>query len=119
MGVFKRTREHKDGTKVAYWYIRFALNGKIKWESVGEVGEVTKTVAQARFAEVKKNIRLGQHEMLVTDIPVFSDFAKNYFAYVRDVKKNRLIKRTKHALDHFKGFYGGKRLSEITYTTGR
>ncbi len=37
--VFKRTRVHKDDRKVTYWYIAYSINGKRKWEAVGEVGQ--------------------------------------------------------------------------------
>jgi hypothetical protein len=37
MGVFKRWIKSKDGSKAAYWYIRYTVKGKEKWESVGKV----------------------------------------------------------------------------------
>ncbi len=60
MGVYKRWRESKDGSKTAYWYIRYWVNNEEKKESIGKVGEVTKAVAQRRLDEVKRQIRLGQ-----------------------------------------------------------
>ncbi len=44
MGVFKRLRKSKDGSTAAFWYIRYSVNGEMKWESVGKLGVVTKTV---------------------------------------------------------------------------
>ena len=38
MGAFKRWIKSQDGVKTAYWYIRFMVNGKEKWESIGKVG---------------------------------------------------------------------------------
>lgn len=51
MGVFKRWVSSKDGTKTPYWYIRYTVNGKDKWEGVGKAGQITKTVAQQRLEE--------------------------------------------------------------------
>jgi len=50
MRVFKRWASSKKG-KTAYWYIRYTVNKKQKWESIGKVGEVTKTVAEGILAE--------------------------------------------------------------------
>ena len=47
MGVFKRTRVTKDGVSNQYWYIRYRVNGKDKYESVGRIPLVTKTQARA------------------------------------------------------------------------
>ncbi len=60
MGVFKRWRRYSNGSKVQYWYIRYAINGKIKWEAVGKAGVVTKDVALRRLAKRKQQIQLGQ-----------------------------------------------------------
>ena len=49
MGVFKRWVESKDGFKTPYWYFRYAVNGKERWESVGKAGVVTKTVTQSKL----------------------------------------------------------------------
>ena len=42
MGVFKRSRTNKLGKKVDFWYMRYSLNGKMKWEQVGKVGVESK-----------------------------------------------------------------------------
>ncbi len=55
MGVLKRSVKHKDGTKSTYWYIRYTVNGRDKWESVGKVGEVTKAVAQRALGDCYKD----------------------------------------------------------------
>lgn len=44
--VFKRSRVRKDGRESDYWYIVYSINGKRKWEAVGEVASMTKTVAK-------------------------------------------------------------------------
>ena len=113
MGVFKRKVKSKKGT-TEYWYIRFAVNGKETWESIGKVGIVTKAVAQAVLNERKKQIRLGQHEEIGKTIPTLDEFAENYISYVRDVKQNRAWKRDVLSLSHLKKFMGNKKLSGIS-----
>ena len=56
MGVFKRTRKKVGGSEVEFYYIRYALNGKMKWESVGEVGKVTKTMARAFWRKERNRL---------------------------------------------------------------
>ncbi|HEX3034708.1 MAG TPA: tyrosine-type recombinase/integrase [Thermodesulfobacteriota bacterium] len=114
MGVFKRWRESQDGSKTAYWYIRYWINGEEKKESIGKVGIVTKTVAQAKLEERKRQIRLGQLDMIGAKIPTLNEFAEEYIKHVRDVVKKRSWKRDELCLRHLKGFFGDKKLSEIT-----
>ena len=75
MGVFKRWIKTKDTSKTAYWYIRYMLNDKEKWESVGKLGEITKTVAQRILEERKRMVRLGQWDMIEAEVPTISEFA--------------------------------------------
>ena len=114
MGVFKRWIQSKDGSKTAYWYIRYWVNGKEKWESVGKQGEITKTVAQARLGERKRQVRLGQLDMIGAKIPTLSDFSTEYLSYVRDTVKKRSWKRDALSLTHLNGFFGDSKLSAIT-----
>ncbi len=114
MGVFKRTRKSTDGKVINYFYIRYMLNGKMKWESVGKVGNVTKTVAEALLAERKKQIKLGQLDEIRADIPTLPDFAKEYLHYVKDVKKKRSWKKDEVTLRHMIDFFGNKKLSQIS-----
>jgi site-specific recombinase XerD len=64
--------------------------------------------------EKKRNLKLGQYEILDAHIPTLSEFAEEYVEYQRDVKRIRSHGRTKEAVNHFKRFYGTKRLNEIT-----
>ena len=72
MGVFKRPIKADKGQK-QHWYIRYRVNGKDKWESVGEVGIITKTIAQRRLEERKRQVRLGQMDMIGSDIPTLKN----------------------------------------------
>lgn len=112
MGVFKRWIENKKG-KTAYWYIRYTVNKKLKWESVGKVGEVTKAVAQTHLEERKKQIRLCTYGMMTTEIPTLSGYKDEYLVYKRDILKNRSWKRDRLSLSHLNEYFGDMKLSEI------
>ncbi|MGH7801027.1 MAG: phage integrase [Thermodesulfobacteriota bacterium] len=114
MGVFKRWIKSKDGSKNAYWYIRYTVNGKEKWESIGKVGEVTKTVAQARLGERRRQVRLGQLDMIGAKIPTLAEFSSEYLSYLRDTVNKRSWKRDELSLTHLNGFIGDSKLSAIT-----
>jgi len=109
MGAFKRFVKSKDGVKTPYWYIRYAMNGNMKWESVGRVGVVTKDVARARLEERKKQVRLGQLDMIGAKIPTLSNFSDAYIKYQKDVKKKRSWKRDVLSLKYLKSFFGTKK----------
>ncbi|GIW48422.1 MAG: hypothetical protein KatS3mg078_2299 [Deltaproteobacteria bacterium] len=114
MGVFKRWIKSKDGKKTAYWYIRYMVNGEDKWESVGKVGLVTKAMAQAKLEERKRQVRLGQLDIIGTEIPTVAEFVNDYLSYIGEIKQNCSTRRSKQALNHFIRFFGDKRLSEIS-----
>ena len=113
MGVFKRPIEPKKGQK-QHWYIRFRMNGKDTWESVGEVGIITKTIAQRRLEQRKRQVRLGQMDMIGSDIPTLDTFTEEYIKYARDVKKKRSWSRDKELLTNLCKYFGNKKLSEIS-----
>jgi hypothetical protein len=111
MGVFKRWVTSKDSNKTAYWYIRYTVHGKEKWESVGKVGEVTKTVAQLRLQDVKKVIRRGVYGY---EESTLEGLEKDYIEYIKNVKKLRSWKGRETHLRVLKAFFGVKKLSQIT-----
>ena len=113
MGVFKRWHEHKDGSKTAYWYIRYWINGKEKKEAVGRVGAATKTQAQARLEDRRRQVRLGQYDMIGTYIPTLSEFTVEYLSYVRNVVKKRSWRRDELSLRYLNVFFGDRKLSAI------
>jgi integrase len=114
MGVFKRWRKYEDGSKAAFWYIRYALNGKIKWEAVGKAGVVTKDVALRRLAKRKQQIQLGQLDEIGVQIPILSEFTENYIEYQRDVKQKRSWKKDVAHLKRWNAVFGSRKLSEIS-----
>ncbi len=97
MGVYKRK-----GNKHDYWYIRYQLNGKDKWESVGQVGIITKTVAQSVLEERKRQVALGQYHMIGAQIPTFEDFSSDYINHQRDLMKKRSWKRDQLAIKYLR-----------------
>jgi integrase len=113
MGVFKRWIKNKDGTKTAYWYIRYMVNGKEKWESVGKVGLVTKAMAQIILEERKREIRLGKIDMIPIKPPTLAEFSEEYIQYQRDVKQKRSWEKDAQHLRRFNALWGNKKLSEI------
>lgn len=114
MGLLKRLIKSKAGSKNAYWYIRYTVNGKERWESVGKAGEVTKAVAQARLEERKRQVRLGQLDMIGANIPTLVEFSGDYIRHVRDVVQKRSWTRDIYGVRYFLKVFGNKKLSEIT-----
>jgi len=114
MGVFKRKIRNKNGKFTEVFYGRYRLNGKDKWKSLGEVGIITKTVAESRLHEIKKKIRLGQLNEITADIPTLEDFTDDYIEQVRYIDKKRSWKRDELCLKHLNNYFGDKKLSEIT-----
>jgi len=114
MSEFKRSRKDKNGKKKEYWYIRYTLNGKDKWESVGKVGDITKAVAQAKLAERKRQIALGQYEQIGANIPTLLEIRDEYLSYKKDVIRNRSWKRNENSMRHLINFFGDYKLSSIT-----
>jgi integrase len=112
MGVFKRIRKNKDGSKTAYWYTRIMVNGKDNWESVGRVGEVTKAVAQRREEEIKRKIRRGLYEY--EDDITLSDLEHDYIKYVEETKQLRTSKKRKEQLKTLKAYFQDNTLNRIT-----
>jgi len=112
MGVFRRWVSSKKG-KTAYWYIRYTVNKKQKWESIGKVGEVTKAVADAILAERKKQIRLGTFEMMRATIPTLIEFSDEYLHYVKNVKKKRSWEKDRVILRHMNIYFKNKNLTDI------
>ena len=111
MGVVRRYIKSKNGTKTAYSYIRYSVNGKDIWRSVGKVGDVTKTVAQRRLEEAKRKLRMGVHAYEDATLEELED---DYIKYITGIKKLRSWKQRKLHFKTFKSFFGDKKLSHIT-----
>ena len=112
MGVFKRWVKGKDGSNTAYWYARYRVNGKDKWESVGKVGEVTKLIAQRRLEDIKRKIRKGIYDY--EDNTTIESIEDEYIKHLRDIKKLRTLKDRERDIKTLKDFFKNKLLSQIT-----
>lgn len=112
--VFKRSRVRKDGRESDYWYIVYSINGKSKWEAVGEVASMTKTVAKELLKKREQQVKLGQWDMLEAEVPTLREFIPQYVEYLRDVKCNRTWKKSKEHLKKLERVFGNRKLSGIT-----
>jgi len=101
MGVFKRLIKSKKG-ETPYWYIRYTVNKKLKWESIGKVGEVTKAVADAILAERKKQIRLGTFDLMNTKIPTLNELKDEYVQYKKKCIKKQIMLNLKENLKEYR-----------------
>jgi len=96
------------------WVIEYRnLDGRLRRESIGKRGVMTKTIARAILEKRELNVKLGKEDMLDAEIPIFSDYAKEYLVYQKDVKKIRSHERTRKCLEHFSGYFGHRLLSDI------
>jgi len=111
MGVFKR-RITSNKKESVFWYIRYSLNGKDKWESVGKVGEITKTVAERKLQEVKRKIRMGVYEY--DENITLQSLENEYITHVKEIKELRTWKKRKQHYQTLKAFFKDKTLCQIT-----
>ena len=112
MGVFRRTIKGKDGKK-EYWYIDYVLDAKRKWESVGQVGRVSKEHAKKLLALRKTEILQGKFNApKPKTIPTLSEFAKEYLEFEKGNKKS--WDRDMYAVIRLMPFFGSYRLKDIS-----
>src|SRR3990172_9583516 len=113
MGVFKREIKGKDGGKHEYWYIDYVLDGKRKWESVGQVGTFSKQHAKKLLALRKTEILQGKFNAPKPKvIPTFSEFARDYLEFAKGNKKS--WDRDMYALRSLEPFFGNYKLTDIS-----
>ncbi len=113
MGVFRRWVKSKESTKTAYWYVRYSINGKDKWESVGKVGEVTKAVAEKKLQDIKRKINMGVYEYQ-DEKTTLESLENEYIHYVKETKKLRTWKDREFHLQTLKAYFKDKTLNQIT-----
>jgi integrase len=123
MSIFKLPKKPKPKQKQS-WYIRYFIpNGRDpkgrkkyidKWESVGPVGLVNRSQAEALLAERKKQIRSGKIDPKILEPPTLSEFAPDYLKFQKEVKRIRSWNRDKYSLKHLLEYFGHVKLSNIT-----
>jgi integrase len=94
--------------------IEYRTKGKVKRETIGKKGVVTKTMAREIMRKREQQIKRGQYEMLAAKIPTLSEFTHDYIKHVKDIRKKRSWKRDVLSLSHLNTFFEGKKLSDIT-----
>jgi integrase len=96
------------------WVIEYRKpDGRMRRESIGKRGMMTKTIAREILQKRERNVKLGKEDMLDGEIPSLGDFAKEYLSYVRDTVKKRSWKRDELCLRHLIAFYGNRQLPNI------
>jgi len=98
------------------WAIEYRdLNGRIRRESVGKIGVITKTSARDILNKRERNVKLGKEELLDSEIPTLDDFTKQYLTYKRDTEKKPSWKcDEQHLRIHLIPFFGrNRKLSDI------
>lgn len=114
MGVYKRARVNSDGKKTYFWYIRYTVNGKLRRESVGKVGEITKDVAHRRLNKKKSLVQQDRLGEVNTEIPTLKEITPEYLKYQKEVKQKRSWKEDERHLRGLNRLFGDKKLSQIT-----
>lgn len=110
----KTCREGKRNNAHGVWVLKYRdRNGRMKQESIGKRGAMTKTIAKEILQKREQTVKLGQEDMLDAEIPTFEDFAKVYLTYVQDTVKKRSWSRDELCLRHLTSFYKGRLLSDI------
>ena len=112
MGVFKRWIKSKNESKTAYWYIRYSLNGKDHWESVGKVGEVTKSVAQSKLDRQKRRIKKGIYDYNEENVTL-ETLEKDYIDSL-NAKQLRTVEQRKRHLKVLKSYFCNKKIFQIS-----
>ena len=97
------------------WVIEYRnLDGRIRRESVGKRGVITKTIAKAILDKRERGVELGREDMLNVEIPAFNEITTDYLQHQKDIKQIRSYTRTEQAVSHFSKIFGDKKLNNIT-----
>ena len=97
------------------WVIEYReRNGRIKRESLGKRGVVTKTQARLILNKREQEVMLRREGLSDAEIPTFDEISAEYLQHQRDVKQIRSHVRTAQAVSHFSKLFGDKKLNEIT-----
>mgnify|MGYP001773950704 CR=1 FL=1 len=112
--IFIRTRTAKDGKQNKYWVIEYRIGDRLRRETVGRLGIVTKGIAKELLKKRELQVKLGQWNMITAKIPTLNEFISEYISYVRDTIGKRSWSRDKLSLRHLGNFFGESLLSAIS-----
>jgi integrase len=96
------------------WVGQYKDRGKTVQKTLGKKSLITKTMAREIVKKIEHQIKLGKYDMLDAEIPSFSDYAEEYVAYQREVKRIRSHERTRQCVGHFARYFGDLKLNEIS-----
>jgi len=95
------------------WTIEYKLsNTKIRRETIGKKGIVTKTFAKQVLKMREQQVKLEQYDMVEAQIPMLQDFIHNFIKYQREIKQIKSINRTIISCKHFIRILGNRKLNE-------
>lgn len=98
------------------WVIEYReRNGRIKRESLGKKGVVTKTQARLILNKREQEVMLKREGLSDAEIPTLGDFSREYIAYKKDTEKKPSWKiDEQHMRVHVIPYFGSERtLSDI------
>ncbi len=97
------------------WVIEYRnINGKMRRESIGKKGMMTKSMARSILLDKERGVKLGQYDMLEANIPKLKDFSDEYIKYVKDILQRRSWDRYRYSMYKLLEMYGERKLSSIT-----
>jgi len=97
--------------KQGVWWIDYYVNGHRKRERIGPNKRLAETVLQKRKVEIAEGKFLDKQRPITT---TFDELADAYFAYVVHQQRKRSWRRDRTSIRALKGYFGGKRLTEVT-----
>lgn len=101
MQLFKRQIKSKNKSS-EYWYIRYQIKGKDKWESVGKVGEILKKDA-LKFLRLRREELSSKNEKSLNLRKPIADYKYSRDWYYKN--KNKVYKYVKKDKDRNKKWY--------------
>jgi integrase len=102
MGVFR---------KQGVWWIDYYMDGHRKRERIGVDKRLAETVLRKRKVEIAEGKYLDRQRPVTT---TFEDLAEAYLSYARDQQQKRSWARDRTSIRALTGYFGGKRLTELT-----
>jgi integrase len=97
--------------KQGVWWVDYYVDGHRKRERIGLDKRLAETVLRKRKVEIAEG-RFPEKRRPVTT--TFNELAGAYFAYARDQQQKRSWARDRTSIRALTGYFGGKRLTEIT-----
>jgi integrase len=102
MGVFK---------KQGVFWIDYYINGRRKRERIGPDKRLAETVLKKRKVEIAEGKFLEKRTVITT---TFDELADAYFGYAVHQQRKRSWPRDRTSIGALRGYFGGKRLTQIT-----